>query len=43
MGVKIFKHYSSYKSQPNIFKLVLNFPLNGTHKTMLGIFVILSL
>ena len=29
MGVNISKSYSSYKSQPKILKLVLNFPLNG--------------
>ncbi len=34
IGVKISKWYS-YKSQPNVFRLVLNFPPN---KTTLGIF-----
>ncbi len=34
MGAKISKRYSSYKSQPNVFKL-LNFPSNGLHKTCL--------
>ena len=29
MGVQISKCYSSYKSQPNVYKLVLNFPPNG--------------
>ncbi len=37
MGAKISKRYSSYKEQPNVFKLVLNFPPNGPHKTPLGI------
>ncbi len=41
MGVKISKRYF-YKSQPKIFKLVLEFPPNGPHKTTLGIFDILS-
>ncbi len=40
MGVKISKRYSSYKSQPNVFKLVLNFLPNGPHKIALGIFQI---
>ncbi len=42
MGAKISKRYSSYKSQPNVLKLVLNFPPNGPHKTAMGIFEILS-
>ncbi len=42
MGVKITKCYSSYKSQTNVLKLVLNFPPNGPHKSMFGIFEILS-
>ena len=42
MGVKISKRYYSYKLQPKVFKLVLNFPPNGPHKTTLGIFEILS-
>ncbi len=42
MGVKISKCYSSYTSQLKAFKLVLNFPLNGPHKTTLGTFEILS-
>ncbi len=41
-GSKNWKSYSSYKSQPNVFKLTLNFPPNGLHKTTLGIFEILS-
>ncbi len=32
------KRYSSYKLQPNIFKRLLNFLLNGLHKTKSGIF-----
>ena len=35
MGVKISKRYSSYKSQPKVFKFVLNFPPNGPHQTTL--------
>ncbi len=31
MGVKISKRQSSYKTQPRIFKLVLNIPPNGPH------------
>ncbi len=42
MGVKISKRYSSYKSQPKVLKLVLNFPPNGPNKILLGIFDILS-
>ncbi len=33
---------SSYKSQPKAFKLFLNFLPNGPHKTVFGIFEILS-
>ncbi len=33
MGVKISKRYSSYKSQPKVFKLFLNFLPNGPHET----------
>ncbi len=36
MGVKISKRYSSSKSQPNVFKLFLNFLPNGPHKLRLG-------
>ncbi len=32
MGAKISKRYS-YKSQPKVFKLFLNFLPNGPHKT----------
>ncbi len=42
MGVKISKGYSSYKSQPKVLKLFLNFPPNSAHKTAFGIFEILS-
>ncbi len=42
MGAKISKRYSSYKSQPKVFKLFLNFLPNGPHKTSFGIFEILS-
>ena len=42
MGAKISKRYSSYKSQPKVFKLFLNFPPNGPHKNTLDIFEILS-
>ncbi len=35
------KRYS-YKSQPNVFKLVLYFLPNGRHKATLGIIEILS-
>ena len=41
MGV-IFLTFYSYKLQPKVFKLVLQFPPNGTHKTTLEIFEILS-
>ena len=43
MGAKFSKRYSSYKSQPNAFKLFLNFLPNGPHKTTFGIFEILRL
>ncbi len=43
MGVKISKRYSSYKSQPKVFKLLLNFVPNGPHKTTFGIFEILKI
>ncbi len=42
LGAKISKRYSCYKSQPNFFKLVLNFPPNVPHKTMFGNFGIFS-
>ncbi len=41
MGAKISKCYS-YESQPKVLKLVLNFPPNGPHRIMFGIFDILS-
>ncbi len=37
LGAKISKRYSSYKSQPKVFKLFLNFLPNGPHKSMFGI------
>ena len=40
MGVKISKRYSSHKSQPKVFNLVLNFLHNVPHKTKFGIFEI---
>ncbi len=33
MGAKISKCYSSYKSQSNVLKLLLNIPPNGPHKS----------
>ncbi len=42
MGANISKRYSSYKSQPKFLNLVLNFPPNGPHKNLFGIFEILS-
>ncbi len=36
------QRYCFQKSLPNVFKLVLIFPLNGPHQTTLGIFKILS-
>ncbi len=41
MGAKHSKRYSSYKSQPKVFKLFLNFLPNSPHKTTVGIFEIL--
>ena len=35
---KVSKRYSFYKSQPRLFKLLLNFLPNGPHKTAFGIF-----
>ena len=32
MGAEMSKRYSSYKSQPKDFKLLLKFLLNGHHK-----------
>ncbi len=43
MGAKISKRYSSYKLQPKVFKLFLNFLPNVLTKTLCGIFEILSL
>ncbi len=42
MGAKISKRYSSYKSQPNVLKLVLNVSPNGPHKTTVWIFEIFN-
>ncbi len=42
MGAKISKRYSSYKSQPKVFKICLNFPPNGPYKIMLGILEIMN-
>ncbi len=42
MGAKISKRYS-YKSQPNVFKLLLNFLPNGPHKTTYGSFEIFKI
>ncbi len=42
MGAKISNRYPSYKSQPKVFKLFLNFLPNGPHKTAFGIFEILK-
>ncbi len=41
MGAKISKRYSSFKSQPKVFKLFLNVLPNGRHKTAFGVFQIL--
>ncbi len=38
MGAIISKRYSSYKSQPKVFKPFLDFLPNGPHKTMFGVF-----
>ncbi len=43
MGAKISKRYSSYKSQPKVLKLFLNFLSNGPNKTTFGIFEILKI
>ncbi len=40
MGAKITKRFSSYKSETNVLKLVLNFSPNGPHKTTFGVFEI---
>ncbi len=36
MGGKISKEYFSYKSQPKVLKLFLNFLPNSPHKIRLG-------
>ena len=43
MGAKISKRYSSYKSQPKVFTLFLNFLPNGPHKIAFGIFETLKI
>ncbi len=43
MGVNISKRYSSYKSQPKLFKLYLNFLPESPHKTTNGIIAILKI
>ena len=43
MGAKMSKCCSSYKSQPNVFKLFLNFLPNGHKSTVFWIFDISSL
>ncbi len=43
MGAKTSKRYSSYKSQPKVFKLYLNFLPNRPHKTIFGSFEILKI
>ena len=43
MEAKISKRYSSYNSQPNAFKLFLNFLPYGPHKTTFRIFEILKI
>ena len=40
MSKKISKRHPSYTLQPKVFKLFLNFPPNGSHKTTSGIFEI---
>ncbi len=42
LSITILKRYSSYKSQPKVFKLFLNFLTNGPHKTTLEIFEFLK-
>ncbi len=43
MGAKISKRYSSYKWDPEVFKLFLNVLPNGPHKTAFAIFEILKI
>ena len=38
VGAKISNRYFSYKSQPKVSKLLLNFLPNGPHKTTFGTF-----
>ncbi len=42
MRANISKAYTTYKLQPKVLKLVLNFPPNGPPNTMFGSFDILS-
>ncbi len=42
IAAKILKRYSSYKSQPNVLKLVLNFPPNSPYKNSFRTFEMLS-
>ncbi len=42
MGATVSKRYS-YKSQPKVFKLFLNFLCNGPHKTTFGMLEILKI
>ncbi len=42
MGVNISQRYCSWKSQPNFFELLLNFPSNGPHNITVGMFEILT-
>ncbi len=42
-GREISKCYSSYKLQPKVFQLVLNFSPNGPHKSTFVIFEILTM
>ncbi len=43
MGANISKRYSSYKSQPKMFKLFLNLLHNGPYKIAFGSFEMLKI
>ena len=43
VGMKISKPYTFYKSQPKVFKLVLDFLPNSLQKTTFGIFTSLKI
>ncbi len=43
MGDKISKWYLSYKSQPNVSKLLLDFLPKSPHETTFGIFDIFKI